>query len=135
MQDGGELVFIDKKGNPVFRDGGVEPVMTGTSYNRTREELYGKDYQEGAPHYGYEMPDNKEELRAIEKITSRPFVASNNKQEWRATHMESGKNPSFARNAFFYPNPGDVNIYDANIPYFEDPRRGVVRLLRVKKMT
>lgn len=135
MQNRGELVFIDKKGNPVFRDGGVEPVMTGMSYNKTREELYGKDYQEGTPHYGYEMPDSKKELRAIEQITGRPFVASNNKKEWRATHMESGKNPSFARDANFYPNYGNVRLYDDRNPAFEDPRLGVVRLLRVKKMT
>lgn len=134
MQDKGKLVFIDKGGNPIFRDGGVEPVMKGMNYNDAREALYGKDYEEGTPHFGYEMPDGVDEIRAIEKFTKKPFVASDNGKEWRSTWMESKKNPSFARDAVFIPDNGCVGVCVGNFPNSEGPRRGVVRLLRVKKM-
>ncbi|MDA1060180.1 MAG: hypothetical protein O3B47_00100 [bacterium] len=134
MEEGGELVYIDEEGNPVFREGGVEPVLKGKSYNQTREILYGKDYEEGTPHYGYEMPNSNEELRQIEEITGRSFVASNNRDEYRATHMESGKKPSFSRRARFGPNSGNVSFYGAYDPNLESPKLGLVRLLRVKKM-
>ncbi|MFA4890765.1 MAG: hypothetical protein WC604_00180 [Candidatus Gracilibacteria bacterium] len=134
MQDKGELVYVDEDGNPVFRDGGVEPVMKGMNYNKTREILYGKDYKEGTVHHGYEMPDSVEELRKIEELTGKPFVASDNRKEWRSSWMESKKNASFARYAYFLPYDGSVDLYVVNVPSDEAPRRGVVRLLRVKKM-
>lgn len=132
MQDRGELVHVDKDGNPVFRDGGVEPVMTGMNYNKAREALYGKDYKEGTVHHGYEMPNSEKEIREIEKFTKRPFVASDNRKEWRSSWMESGKNPSFARNADFRPSDGNVNVYGVYNPSYGNSNRGVVRLLRVK---
>jgi len=133
QQDGGELVYVDKDGNPVFRDGGVEPVMKGMNYNDTREALYGKDYKEGTIHHGYEMPDSEEEMREIEKATEKPFVASDNGIEWRSSWMESKKNPSSVRLAVFVPGDGRVFVYGGGLP-LRDPDRGVVRLLRVKKM-
>ncbi|MBI2453124.1 hypothetical protein HYV56_00300 [Candidatus Peregrinibacteria bacterium] len=135
LQDGGEFVFIDKEGNPVFRDGGVEPVFKGKSYNEIKKILYGDDNQESGPHYGYEMPNDVKELREIEVITKRPFVASDNRQKWRATYMESGKNPFLSRVARFNPDNGNVYVYDADYPYSEDSGRGLVRLLRVQKRT
>lgn len=134
LQDGGELVYIDEQGNPVFRDGGVEPVLKGKSYNKTREILYGADYEEGTSHYGYEMPDSNEELCAIERITGRPFITSKNRDEYRATHMESGENPSRSRYARFRPRGGDVRVFGDFFPYDVYPWLGLVRLLRVKKM-
>lgn len=133
MQDGGELVWIDSNGNPILRDGGVEPVMKGMSYGKTRRILYGKDYKEGTAHFGYEMPDSEEEIRAIERITGRRFVESGDQEELRATWMESGKTPQTARFAYYTPHRSEVN-FSVGDPDHVVPDRGVVRLLRVKKM-
>ena len=134
MQDRGELVFIDKDGNPVFRDGGVEPELKGLNYGEARQVLYGIHYEEGTPHFGYEMPDSEEEIRAIEEITKRPFVASDSREEWRESWMESKKNPSLVRVAHFSPRAGNVNFCDNHLPNSGIHGCGVVRLLRVKKM-
>lgn len=135
MQDKGKLVFIDKDGNPIFRDGGTEPVMKGMDYHDARRALYGKDYKEGTPHFGYEMPDSVAEIREIEKFTKKPFVVSDNGKEWRSTWMESRKDTSFAREAAFNSVVEIVvDIHSDRMPYDVNPNRGVVRLLRVKKM-
>lgn len=50
------------------------------------------------------MPDNKNEMKEIEKITGRLFIASDDREEHRTTWMESGKNPLLIRYAHFNSN-------------------------------
>lgn len=131
MQDGGELVYVDEEGNPVFRDGGLEPVMKGMDYNEARTVLYGEDYKEGTPHFGYEMPNrNTGEITAIEKTTKKPFIAIND-GERKSMWIESGKNPY---HAYFVDYGIQAPWCNRTCLPCKSPNRGVVRLLRVKKM-
>jgi hypothetical protein len=136
LRSGGELVYIDEEGNPVLREGGLEPVLKGLSYNETRETLYGKEYEEGNPHYGYAMPNSVNEIKAIERITRNPFIASENGREWRETHMEKrGENSEHSWRAVWNPSHLQVYFSDYRPPWHKDPTMlGVVRMLRVKKM-
>ena len=38
------LFGLDKEGNPLVANGGVEPIMTGMGYNKSRRVLISKDY-------------------------------------------------------------------------------------------
>jgi hypothetical protein len=136
LRGGGEVAFIDEEGTPVLREGGVEPVLMGVTYNRTREILYGEDYEEGTAHYGYEMPNSEGEVREIARATGRPFVADENRRGWIMAYVESGKNPKQFYYANFRAHEQSNHIIFCNngYPDHEYSNGGVVRLLRVKKM-
>ena len=131
LQNGGDLVHIDPKGNPVLRDGGTEPVMKGMSYLKAFDAIYGEDYKEGVPRHGYEMADDVEEIRAIEAYTGKPFVADEKGEEYRETHLFTGKNPSESSYAGTIPGRQKAAIYSDSSPEAKVEHRGVVRLLRV----
>ncbi len=136
LRNGGNLVYIDEKGNPVFRNDGLTPILIGKNYNIIRKMLYGENYQEGAEHYGYEMPNSIEELRKIEEITGNPFVESEDRKAIVGTFMESGGGPfprRFYRIAFIDPRTRKVDI-TTNNPYCKYIGVGVTPMLRVKKM-
>ena len=46
-------------------------------------------------------------------------------------NLSSNSVPSFSRNANFNPNNGNVNVNDDNNPNNENPKLGLVRLLKV----
>jgi len=141
LQEGGILWGVDAEGNPLFADKGVEPVMKGMSYNKAFKELYGKDYPDDEKeakdymkaHDGYEMFDQGDDVRAVEKFTGEPFVANEGRNEYRSSHLFRGKNPSWSRFARFYPHRRFVYLIDSSNPTYGYGSRGVRRLLRVKK--
>lgn len=163
MQGGGELFGVDEQGRLLIKDRGNEPVMFGfdktgkaimiydrdenqmaqlaeegarvANYYEIYEAVYGP---EGKP-TGYELfpdaPDyeKKGAIAAVEEVTQVPFVKSANGNEWRASWLDSGRNPdrnAYARDVRF--GPGYQRTYVRNdYPYDGRDGRGAVRLLRV----
>ena len=151
MNEKGVLFGVDSENNPLFADGGEEPIMTGMDYANTRNrvlyEFQGDSMkqEDGKPvKTGYEMfpyrgeYDKSDEIQMFEATTGKPFVKSPNGAEWCSSWLESGdnpgskENPSLPRYAYFNPSDGYVNV-DLDDPQRYRPRRGVRRLLRVKK--
>jgi|WetSurMetagenome_2_1015567.scaffolds.fasta_scaffold41977_3 hypothetical protein len=141
----GVLFGIDKEGNPLFADGGEEPIMTGMNYMNTRNRVLYKHKgsemirENGKPVFtGYEMfpysgeYDKSPEIKMFEAATGKPFVKSPDGDEWRGLWLESGENPDLPRDADFDPSNGDVYVNFDN-PLSYNPLLGVRRLLRVKK--
>lgn len=151
MQGGGQLVGIDAGGKALFKDKGVEPVMYGFDekgrllqiYNRDPKQM--KQVQKWADYSeirgqilkgGYELfADDghynfSEEMQQVTDHTGEPFVASENREDWRVSWLESGDKPGSARGAGFDPVGGKVRV-DAGHPELRGGRYGAARLLRV----
>jgi len=139
MHQGGILFGVDKAGNPLIADGGVEPIMAGMNYADTRRAVMFKEIEGGQAPTGYELfpySDNYQksaEISAFEDFTKEPFIRSENKKEYRSSWLESGEDPDWPRGAFFSPGSGLVYEDDDVSTALSDPRLGVRRLLRVKK--
>ncbi len=144
MVEGGVLFGVDDNGNPLFADGGEEPIMKGMSYSDTRNRvLYQYDgykmKKEGgqAVPTGYEMfphtghNGKSAEIIMFERTMNRPFIQSAN-DKWCSSWLESGEDPTSSGFALYNPSIEHVEITD-----YEDnadsAERGVRRLLRVKK--
>lgn len=146
MQGEGQLVGVDAEGKALFKDSGIEPVMYGFEllkiYDRDPEQIkkveIWADYfkiREQVLEDGYELfadngPCHACEMKQVIDHTKGPFVASEDKTEWRVSWLESGDKPGVARYAFFNPGDGRVTIADRE-PAHGDERYGVTRLLRV----
>jgi len=152
MQGGGELFGIDSEGRALFKDKGVEPVMYGFDkdgkllqiYDRDQEQM--KQVQKWADYFeireqvlkdGYELfaDDNcygvySDEMRQATEHTRKPFVASRDRDDWRASWLESGDRSVYARRVYYSPYDGDVHI-DVDSPEDRGVHYGAVRLLRV----
>lgn len=139
MHKRGVLFGVDAKGNPLFADGGEEPIMTDMNYGDTRRAVYSKD-KEGKDPTGYEMfPYSGEhgkspEIQMFEGFTGKPFVKSPHGDAWRASWLESDNNPSRPRCIGFVPHLEfeRAGVY-IDVPHKVSSARGVRRLLRVKK--
>jgi hypothetical protein len=144
MNGGGVLFGVDAEGNPLIADVDGDPMNLphcGLNYGDTRKAVYLKDTRgEWKPDNmsGYEMfpyagnYDKSPEILAFEQYTGQPFVVSPNKDQWRSSWLESGLSPAWPRFVDFDPFGGHARV-DADYPEDSDPRRGVRRLLRVKK--
>ena len=151
MQGGGQLIGIDKKGKALFRDKGVEPVMFGFDQDDNLIQIYDRNPEEmgtvkkWANYFecrtqlkkdGYEMFSNdgefdfSEEMKQSEDYTEEPFVASENRRDYRASWLESGDKPGRAHGVLFDSVFGSVGVCNVN-PENRDDGYGVVRLLRV----
>ena len=141
----GVLFGVDNNGNPLIADAGDEPLMTGMDYPDTRNRVMyeyegnemvkekGKPVPTGYELFPYEGDYEKSvEIKMYEQNTGNPIVASSYRKEWRSIWLESGQNPSWPRNARFYPDRGNADV-NLDYPRFNLPERGVRRLLRVKK--
>jgi len=138
MNQGGVFFGVDKDGNPLIADGGVEPIMTGMNYADTREAVMFKKIEGKQAPTGYELfpysGDYKksDEMLAFEKSTNEPFIRSGNKKEWRGSWLESGEKSVRPRLADFGPVRGRAYV-DYGSPRNSYPLLGARRLLRVKK--
>ncbi len=146
MQGEGQLVGVDWEGKALFKDKGVEPVMYGydkkgnllkiydrnpeqmekvekwVNYFKIREQVLEDGYElftdDGDYGFGDEMKQATD--------TKEPFIASEDRSEFRASWLESGDKPDLARivncnSVVSNSDPGG----DGHVYY------GVVRLLRV----
>ncbi|MFH1284771.1 MAG: hypothetical protein ABIH78_04270 [Candidatus Peregrinibacteria bacterium] len=148
MPNGGELAYIDEEGNPVFRNGGLEPVMMGESYDEVMKALNLA---------GYEMPTRKD-VRAIEsmspetaedeirrevieritgrtigKIPGKPFVASDDEKTFRASFVKTDEKPDFPWRVVYVPSNGNETSIERGFAA-GNFWTGVVPLLIVRKM-
>lgn len=141
----GILFGIDTEGNPLFADGGDQPVLMYKTYFATRKAVYfvrksKKLVKTGYEMFPYERSDiqgggpfiKSPEIEMYENYTKKPFITSPKGNEWRCSWLESGEKPSWAGDAIFNPASGQVKIFD-EAPTMAGPSRGVRRLLRVKK--
>lgn len=151
MQGGGQLIGIDVEGKALFKSRGVEPVMYGfdeddkllkiydrdpkqmkqvkkwANYHEIREQVLDGGYEMFADDGDYGFSD---EIKQVTDHTEEPFVASKDKEEWRASWLESGDKPDAARDVRFFPVVGRVHVSGLN-PGSRNAGYGVVRLLRV----
>jgi hypothetical protein len=144
LNEHGVLFGVDLDGNPLFADGGEEPIMTGMNYVDTRNRVFYKYDGENIKkegekpvRTGYEMfpccvGAAGSEIRMFEAVTGKPFVKSLNGKGWRSSWLESGEMPPWPWYAYFRSKHGDVVVRNAG-PQKPDARRGVRRLLRVRK--
>ncbi|MBI4127207.1 hypothetical protein HY463_00695 [Candidatus Peregrinibacteria bacterium] len=99
----GPIMFgADKAGNILFANGGVEPILTGTTYSAA-----GKAAQAiGLDLFPYKEPYKKsaEELM-FEAFTGEPLVRSKDRLTWRSSYLDNGEN--------------DANVGDVRISYFD----------------
>jgi len=137
MEQGGVLFGVDKDGNPLIADGGVEPILKGMNYPDTRKavmftEVKGKQVATGYEMFPYSGDYNKsDEILAFEDSQNEPFVRSENKEEWRGSWLESGEKPGWPWLVYFLPGNGDADV-GGDRPQYSGPGLGVRRLLRVK---
>ncbi len=151
MQGGGHLFHITEKGEVLFKDKGVEPVMYGWdkpegAKDRQLVQIYGRDSElmnrikqwANAPEIearvtadGYELFEDDGDYRFSEEMKRAAaanegglFVASQDRQIWRDSVLKN------ARYALFAPGNGNVHVHGAN-PEYRPDLRGAVRLLRV----
>ncbi len=158
MQGGGQLFGIDRNGKALFKDRGVEPVMYGFDSEGGLMRIYDRDPEKMAAietwaNYnvirsqahkeGYELfpfdPANSDrfsdEMTQVQAHTKEPFVASQNRREWRFSWLESDDSPEYARCARFDPgsfgaSPGGARVV-LDYSGEQGSGRGAMRLLRV----
>ncbi len=139
MEKGGVLFKVDKVGNPLIADGGVEPIMTGMNYADTRKAVMFAEKEGRQVPTGYELFPNSggyekdSEILVFKRATNEHFIRSGNKKEFRGSWLESGENPDRPWCAFFDPDYGYVRV-DYGNPRISGSTLGVRRLLRVKKV-
>jgi hypothetical protein len=132
----GELVFIDKDGNPVFKSRGVEPIRKEVGFMPIFKWFLESSHP-GDRGSGLEFPYDEKEIREIEEVTGKPFVASKSGGELRASYMRLGRYDSgdVVRLAMYCPDKRRVYMSKVEIPGLEEGYEsfGVVPLLRVRK--
>ena len=133
MNKGGVLFGVDKEGNPLVADGGLDPVMKGKNWYETRDEIEMKSKE-------YEMFPCKElkkgeEMVAFESFTGEPFVKSHKRRSasWIGGYYKMiALGLTFVGRAQFDPKTGRVELFES-WPDSSEPDRGVRRLLRLRK--
>jgi len=149
MQGGGEFVGIDKAGRALFKDKGTEPVMYGfdkegkllriydrnpeqmkkvekwADYNEIRVQVLKEGYELFSDDGGYGFSD---EMEQVTRHTEKHFVAGNN--EMRASWLEFGDKPPYAKFICLYPNGNRPLIAGCN-PRYRGNDYGAMRMLRV----
>ena len=140
-----EVLFgVDHAGNPLFADGGDQPLMEGMNYNHTRQEVVLTGYEMfpvGEELIVSDMLDftyygnyhKSSEIKQFEAFARKPFVLPEEGESWSSSWLESGERPFGACAANFSTRDGQVLIGVEAHPNDGSHRRGVRRLLRVKK--
>ncbi|MDP3975421.1 MAG: hypothetical protein Q8P95_00735 [bacterium] len=139
MEQGGTLFGIDKDGNPLIADGGVEPILCGMNYANTRRAVMFTEGEEGSEPTptGYELfpyagdYEKSPEILAFEAATGEPFIRSEDSEQYRESWLESGDDPAWPGRVGFFPADGDARVFGGR-PQLSNPRLGARRLLRVK---
>ena len=136
MVEGGLLFGVDKEGNPLFADGGLEPIICGLNYDDTLNAVMfmkrnGKEMSTGYEMFPYSgLYEKSDEILAFEAATGEPFIRSEDgkksKGSWLAAQEVVG------RRIEFDPEVGGATLGDG-VKRDKSPRIGVRRLLRVKK--
>ncbi len=136
MHEGGVLFGVDFNGNPLFADGGEEPIMTDMNYFDARNAVYFTEKDGRKVPTGYSMfpyigeCSKSPEITLFESFTCNPFIKSAKGIEARFSWLESGNNPSLARFARFHGSRGIVKIGWSQ-PQDKNSWLGVRRLLKV----
>lgn len=133
MNEGGVLFGLDKENNPLFADGGDEPIMKGVNYFDTRDRVRNKFDDHGEMikvgekpvSTGYEM-FSADEVSMFEEFTGKPFVTS------CSLWLESGEDPGGIHSISYNVDVDECEIW-STIPQSTISNRGVRRLLRVKE--
>ena len=138
------LFGVDAAGNPLFADGGDQPMLEGMNYNHTRQRVVPTGYEmfpvgeelivaDLLDFRYYGKYHKSSEIKQFEAFTKKPFVLPQRGESWSSSWLGSGERPFGACTASFSTMDGQVLIDVETHPNDGRYGRGVRRLLRVKK--